>query len=75
MAGNKDGGVTGNDLLATLQLQAEYQAFYDAQPPVACPRDGEPMREGPPESPGILYCRFCGFLYPDDWDATTMSGM
>lgn len=36
-----------------------------SQPPVACPRDGEPLLPG--KTAGTLHCRFCGFLYPQDW--------
>lgn len=69
------GGVTGYDLLATLQEQAQYQEFYDTAQPMACPRCGEPLREGPANEPGILYCVFDFWQYPRDWDKTTMSGM
>lgn len=69
------GGVTGWDLLATLQEQAAYKEYYDTQPPMACPHDGEPLREGPPGQPGVLFCPFDGFQYPRDWDPDTMSGM
>jgi hypothetical protein len=69
------GGVMGYDLLSTLQQAAAYQEFYDTTLPVACPRDGTPFREGPPDEPGVLYCPFCFFQYPRDWDASSMSGM
>jgi hypothetical protein len=65
----------GNDLLSTLKQQAAYQDYYASQPPVACPRDGTPLEQGPPEQPGVLFCPFDGWTYPDDWDVTTMSGM
>lgn len=67
--------VTGWDLYSTLQQQAAYQEYYDSTLPMACPNDGEPLREGPPEEPGVLWCRFDGWQYPRDWDAETMSGM
>jgi len=67
--------VMGNDLLSTLQQQAAYEEYYRTTPPVACPNDGEPLRQGPPSEPGILYCEFDGFTYPRDWDPQTMSGM
>jgi hypothetical protein len=69
------GGVTGNDLLATLREQAQLESYYRTAPPVACPRDGEPLRQGPPGAGAILYCPFDGFTYPDDWDPESMSGM
>jgi hypothetical protein len=75
MASQQGGGVTGWDLLATLREQAAYQEFYDTAQPTACPRCGEPLREGPPNESGILFCRFDGWQYPRDYDVTTMSGM
>lgn len=69
------GGVTGWDLYATLQEQAQYEAYYKGARPVACPNDGTPLKEGPPSQPGILFCSFDGWQYPRDWDAETMSGM
>jgi len=70
-----DGGVTGWDLYSTLVQQAEYQSYYKTIPPVACPNDGEPLRQGPPQEPGILYCPFDGWQYPRDWDPEIHSGM
>lgn len=67
--------VTGWDLLSTLREQAAYQDYYDSAQPVACPRDGEPLTLAPPDAECQLFCKFCGFSYPDDWDARTMSGM
>lgn len=69
------GGVTGWDLYAILQEQAEYVRYYKSVPPVACPYCGEPLRQGPASQMGILYCPFDGFQYPRDWDPETMSGM
>jgi hypothetical protein len=37
---------------------------------MACPRDGEPLRNAPPADSGSsaeLYCTFCDFEYPRDW--------
>ena len=67
-------GVTGWDLYATLQLQAQYKQFYDTARPVACPNDGTPLKEGPPSQPGILFCPFDGWQWPEDYDPETMSG-
>lgn len=67
--------VMGWDLLSTLAEQAAYTDYYRQQPPVACPLDGTPLKEGPPSQPGILYCPFDGWQYPRDWDAETMSGL
>lgn len=68
-------GVTGWDLLATLQEQAAYREFYDTQRPVACPNDGTPLREGPPSQPGVLFCPFDFWTFPDDYDPEIHSGM
>ena len=69
------GRVTGWDLYSTLQQQAAYRDYYDTTLPVACPRCGEPLREGPPSEPGVLYCDFDFWLYPDDYDVSIHSGM
>jgi hypothetical protein len=69
------GGVTGWDLYATLQQQAQEIDYYRSVPPVACPHDGEPLRQGPSTSPGVLYCPWGDFRYPQDWDADTMAGL
>jgi hypothetical protein len=65
----------GNDLLSTLQSQAQFKSYYDTIPPMACPNDGEPLRQGPPSDGNILYCPFDGWKYPDDYDSTIHSGM
>ena len=64
----------GYDLLATLQQQAQYREYYDTQPPVACPNDGTPLLEGPPQEPGILYCPHDFWQWPRDYDVESMSG-
>jgi hypothetical protein len=66
---------TGWDLLSTLREQAQYEQYYATIPPVACPNDGEPLQQGPPEEPGILFCPFDGWQYPRDWDPNIHSGM
>jgi len=58
-----------------LKEQAEYVQFYRAEPPMACPNDGEPLRPGPLTEPDVLYCRFDGWTYPRDWDPDLHSGM
>lgn len=65
----------GYDLLATLQQQAQLKDYYDTQQPTACPNDGTPLKQGPPDSPGVLYCPHDGWQYPRDYDVNTMSGM
>lgn len=62
-------------LYSTLQQQAAYKDYYDTMLPVACPNDGEPLRQGPPQKPAVLYCPFDGWTYPDDWDVESHSGM
>ena len=69
------GKVTGWDLWATLQEQAQYQEYYKTTLPTACPRCGTPLLEGPPTEPGVLYCPHDFWKYPDDWDPETMSGL
>lgn len=69
------GGVTGWDLYSTLVQQSEYITYYKSIPPVACPHDGEPLRQGPAQTPGILYCPWGDFQYPRDYDVETMAGM
>lgn len=59
----------------TLKEQAAYEEYYAAQPPAACPRCGEPLRPGPPSQPGVLYCPFDSFRYPEDFDPLVHSGM
>ena len=34
-----------------------------SEPPVACPRDGEPLETGPN---GELHCKFDGYQFPRD---------
>ena len=64
-------------LHSIIEYAKQEREFWDSQPPMACPRDGEPMQPAPPSGAGDaeLFCRFDGFRYPEDWDATTMSGM
>lgn len=66
---------TGWDLYSILQEQAAYVNYYATIPPVACPNDGTPLVQGPPSQPGVLFCPFDGWRYPDDFDPATMSGM
>jgi hypothetical protein len=30
---------------------------------IACTHDGEPLRMGAPQAPGVRHCRFCGARY------------
>lgn len=38
--------------------------LWQSQPPVACPNDGEPLRQGPN---GVLFCISDGWQYPRDY--------
>lgn len=67
--------VMGWDLYSTLQQQAQYWDYYAQTLPMACPHDGEPLREGPPDQPGVLWCKFDGWVYPDDYDVNIHNGM
>jgi hypothetical protein len=67
--------VMGWDLYATLQQQAQLQDYYRTQEPAACPHDGTPLKQGPAQEPGVLFCPMGDFRYPDDYDADTMSGL
>jgi hypothetical protein len=59
-----------------IKYAAQEREFYLSQPPMACPRDGEPLQIAPPEAPECeLFCKFDGFRYPEDWDVSTMAGM
>jgi hypothetical protein len=75
MPAQQGGKVMGWDLYSTLQQQAAYLDYYKTNLPVACPNDGTPLLQGPPQEPGVLYCPHDGWRYPDDYDADTMSGM
>lgn len=66
--------VMGWDLYSTLVQQSEYRTYYDSTLPMACPHDGTPLKEGPPQRPGTLFCPNGDFHYPEDWDPNTMSG-
>ncbi len=68
-------GVLGWDLYSTLIQQAEYISYYKSVPPVACPHDGEPLRLGPPQQPGVLFCPWGDFQYPRDYDAESQAGL
>lgn len=60
---------------SVLKERAEYANYYRSQPPVACPNDGTPLQEGPPQQPAIRYCPFDGWTYPRDYDQDIHSGM
>lgn len=43
---------------------AAERAFWDSQPPRACPNDGTPLLPAPD---GSLKCSHDGWEYPRDW--------
>jgi hypothetical protein len=50
--------------LLAIGREAEEQRRAElAQPPAACPNDGEPLTEGPG---GTRFCRFDGWEWPRD---------
>lgn len=72
--------VTGGwwQLVSIIDYARQEREFYQGQPPMACPHDGEPLQIAPPTDAGSsvdLFCRFDGFQYPRDWDPLTMAGM
>jgi hypothetical protein len=60
---------------STLKEASAYVNYYRSIPPVACPKCGEPLRNGPPEAAAVLYCKFDGWAYPRDYDVDTHQGM
>lgn len=51
------------------QSRQEFEA-YVSRPPMACPKDGEPLTYAPATKAGSgveRYCKYCGFQYPRDW--------
>ncbi len=52
------------DILKTARAEAEYWA---SNPPLACPRCGEPLTPGPPSAEVTLLCRVDGWAYPRDF--------
>jgi hypothetical protein len=51
-------------LLGILKERNTVKSNLDAQPPRACPNDGEPLL-AKPDGTG-LYCPFDGWKYPED---------
>ena len=67
--------VMGGTFTRPSRNRRQYIEYYKSVPPVACPNDGTPLLEGPPQEPGILYCPFDFWQYPRDYDPETMAGM
>ena len=52
------------------ESREEFDAFV-SRPPLACPDDGEPLKPAPAtvSASGIeLYCTYCGWQYPRDYE-------
>jgi hypothetical protein len=62
-------------LYSVLQEQSQYVSYYKSIEPVACPNDGEPLTNGPPQEPAQKFCHFCGWQYPRDYDVNVHAGM
>ena len=54
-----------NQLLDLFKRATQEQQELKAQPPVACPNDGEPLETGPR---GELHCRFDGWTWNGQYD-------
>lgn len=64
-------------LHSIIKYAQQEREFYATRPPMACPRDGEPLRPAPPSDSGSsveLYCLFCTFEYPRDWHPPLLTG-
>lgn len=51
------------DIIKQARAEADY---YAAQPPLACPRCGEPLTSAPQSSDVTLMCRVDGWAFPRD---------
>ena len=60
---------------STLKEAAQFVEYYRVQEPVACPRCGQPLLNGPPSQQATRYCPWGHFRYPEDYDPETMAGM
>jgi len=60
-------------LLTIARQNEEWDRYWRAQQPRACPNDGTPLTASASE--GTLRCPHDGWEYPRDWDPDTMAGM
>jgi len=58
-----------------LSDQAAEVDYYKGIPPMACPLDGQPLQNGPPNYANVLYCPYDGWQFPRDFDLSTQQGM
>jgi phage terminase large subunit-like protein len=54
--------VSWEQLREIVQQDAAERAFWDSQPPRACPNDGTPLERGPD---GALVCAHDGYKWPE----------
>lgn len=54
-------------LLDTLKLAHVEFEYWASNPPMACPRCGEPLTLSPEAAETTRFCRYDGFYYPRDW--------
>jgi hypothetical protein len=55
------------------QSRREFES-YVSRPPMACPKDGEPLTYAPATKSGSgieRYCKYCGWSFPRDWSPPT----
>lgn len=56
--------------LEICRYREQERQFWAANPPMSCPRCGEPLTNAPPTDSGSsveLFCRFDGWEFPGDW--------
>jgi hypothetical protein len=67
--GTSDSSGSGSDVTASgswwtlLDIAREHREWADEarlRGLTACPYDGEPLRTGAPQAPGVRHCTFCG---------------
>lgn len=51
-------------LVSIIRSSIEEVRLIESRPPLACPNDGEPLREG--RVAGTLFCPFDGYHWPND---------
>jgi hypothetical protein len=57
--------VSWEQLRSIVQQDRAEREFWDSQPPQACPHDGTPLQQAPPNEAGVeLHCPHDGFTWP-----------
>lgn len=54
-------------LLSVYKIDAAQRAYWNNQPPRACPNDGTPLQPSPEGYDSTLFCPHDGWQYPRDW--------